>query len=123
MNNMDHSLIYQRIYFFRSLRSQSSSKDREGHIKLMNIGMMNSFIDIVKFIIRGDISLLYRDYREFKRYYNVLRQMTSPRLSLARKRQVLIRYHKLLPRILREEYLQAAIRLEIKRFLPVAPAA
>ena len=110
---MEHSLVYRRIYFLKEL-GNTRVRYRKIMIQSINVQQMAALAKIVQFMLNGSLSILQRDYRIFRRYINMLRQLISPSISLTRKRNSLLRHHDLLPRILREYYLNQTIIIEIQ---------
>ena len=116
MNINLHTPVFDRYSFLRELGKETSATARKGIIEFMNVHRMEAVSSLIKYILRGAFTIRRTDYREFRQYVNALRHIVSPRVSLAKKRQTLMRFNRLIPRLLREEYLQKAIRVE---FLPM----
>ena len=81
-------------------------------INQMNDSVMEAFAKIVKCILYGTFVIRPRDYREFRHHVDALRQIATVQMSLRRKKRTLGRIHDLIPRLLRERYIQRTITVE-----------
>ena len=117
---MDRSLVHGRLFFLRELGRQTRKQDRAQLIQWMNRDMMEALQKVVECILYGLFPIRRRDYREFRDRVEALRQLTSSCVSLTRKKRTLENIHTLLPRLLRERYLQRSIRVEIFRYVTQA---
>ena len=76
---------------------------------------MEAFQQVVECIVYGLFPIRRPDYREFRERVEALRQLISQHVSLSRKKRTLKSIQALLPRLLRERYLQRTIRVERRR--------
>ena len=122
---MGHSLVFDRFFFLRDLGVETNERLRITMIQYMNVHMMEAFAKVVEYIVLGTFPIRRGDYREFRQYLDVLFQVVNPHVSLTTKRETLIRYNQLIPRLMRERYLQRTITAELNenRVPDVAPAA
>ena len=111
---MNQSLVRRHLFFLTELGNETSVRVRKGLIRMLNIYMMTDLTKVVECIMNGSIPILVRDYRIFRRHVGVLRQILSPRISLQRKKRMLVCYNRLIPRLLRENYLNQTIVIELR---------
>ena len=107
------SRIYIRIHYLSEL-SRANVRDRLSMIRSMNRAQMECLKIIASQIVGGRMLLMERDYSYFRRFWNLLRSLKHTRLSLRRKKELLLTYHRIIPRLLRREYLHRAITNEIR---------
>ena len=110
---MDQSLVYRRIHFLREL-GQANKTTRKLLVRYMTREQMEALAEVVGYVVRGSIRVLPQDATHFRERSLILRQVIDPRISLRRKRNALVTYHDLLPRLLRPHYLNRAIVLSIR---------
>ena len=109
---MEESRIFLRLHYLLAL-GRENAHYRRIMIPDMLPGQMECIQMIAKQMMDGDIPMLQRDSNYFNRNRRVLRTLASRWVSLARKKRLLLRYHALLPRLLRRHYLGFAMRNEI----------
>ena len=109
------SLVFDRVFFLRELGRRTTKREREQMIDWMNSAIMEAFQQVVECIVYGLFPIRRPDYREFRERGEALRQLISPHVSLSRKKRTLKSIQALLPRLLRERYLQRTIRVERRR--------
>ena len=95
---------------------RQSGKEKQ-MIDWMNSAIMEAFQQVVECIVYGLFPIRRPDYREFRERVEALRQLISPHVSLSRKKRTLKSIQALLPRLLRERYLQRTIRVERRQNL------
>lgn len=78
---------------------------------------MRALSKIVAFILNNFVPALSYDQRIFREKRDVLRQITSPTISLSRKKRILERYNRLIPRLLRDHYIINTCIYELKQSL------
>lgn len=110
---MEQSAVYGRIHFLREL-GQANKPTRILLIRYMTMEQMDALVEVTRFIVNGSIRILQRDLIHLRERYLVLRQISDPRISLRRKRNALLSYHDIIPRLLRRHYLDRAIVLSIR---------
>ena len=108
------SRIYIRIHYLTEL-SRANVDDRKQMIRNMNKAQMECLNIMASQTLEGRIFLLDTDYNYFRRYKNVLRVLENDRISLRRKKALLLAYHRIIPRLLRRDYLNNAIANEIRQ--------
>lgn len=110
---MDQSLVYRRIHFLREL-GQANKTTRKLLVCYMTREQMEALVEVAGYIIRGSIRVLPQDATHFRERSLILRQVIGPRISLRCKRNALVTYHNLVPRLLRPHYLNRAVVLSIR---------
>ena len=108
---MDQSLVYRRIHFLREL-GQANKTIRL--VRYMTREQMEALAEVAGYIVRGSIRVLPQDATHFRERSLILREVIDPRISLGRKRNTLVTYHNLVPRLLRPHYLNLAVVLSIR---------
>ena len=111
---MERSTIFRRLHYLLELSRETSARQRRGLIRIMNPGQTECLQLMAKQILEGQILIYDKDYRYFRRYRNVLRTLKSGWVSIERKKRLLAIHRSLIPRLLRRQYLSAAIRNEIR---------
>ena len=110
---MEHSVVYGRIHFLREL-SNADATTRKLLLRYMTAGQMEALGEVIRYIVNGSIWVLPQDARYFRERSLVLRQIFDRRISLRRKRNSLITYHDMVPRLLRPTYINNAAILSIR---------
>ena len=113
---MDQSLVYRRIHFLGEL-GQANKTIRKLLVRYMTREQMEALAEAAGYIVRGSIRVLPQDtthFRERSERSLILREVIDPRISLRRKRNTLVTYHNLVPRLLRPHYLNRAVVLSIR---------
>ena len=110
---MEQSIVYGRIHFLREL-SNADTATRKLLLRYMTHGQMEALGEVARYIVNGSIRVLAQDARYFRERSLVLRQTFDRRISLRRKRNTLITYHDIIPRLLRPTYLNLATILSIR---------
>lgn len=98
------SLVHLRYHFLQELAS-TDVRNRKTMIRYINAGQMEAIAVIANYIKDARIPILERDDEYFRRKRRILRVLASETIPLQRKKRVLLRYHTLVPRILRPMYL------------------
>jgi hypothetical protein len=96
---MDQSLVHRRIHLLREL-GQANKTTRKLLVRYMTREQMEALAEVAGYIIRGSIRVLLQDVTHFRERSLILRQVIEPRISLRRKRNTLVTYHNLVPRLL-----------------------
>ena len=105
---MHQSLVYGRIPFPREL-GQGNKTTRKLLVRYMTREQMEALAEVAGYIVRGSIRVLPQDATHFRDRSLILREVIDPRISLRRKRNTLVTYHNLVPRLLRPHYLNRAV--------------
>ena len=113
LTDMDQSRIYRRIHFLREL-GNAGGRQRKNMIRNITEAEMEAISLIARYIVNGSIVLLQRDYNIFRRNRDVFRQLMNPIISLTRRKNNLLTHHHLLPKLLREYYIDLSIIMEIR---------
>lgn len=109
---MEQSNIMQNANFLRVLRQANRSRQRT-MIPSASDRQILALCDVVAHLLQGHVPILPRDRSHFRRWRLVMRQLISPRISIARKKETLS-HCELIPRLLRDYYL-ARILIRILR--------
>jgi hypothetical protein len=109
---MDQSLVYRRIHFLREL-GQANKTTKKLLVHYMTREQMEALAEVAGYFVRS-IRVLPQDVTHFRERSLILRQVIDPRISLRRKRNTLVTYHNLVPRLLRSHYLNRAVVLSIR---------
>ena len=110
---MDQSLVYRRIHFLREL-GQANKTTRKLLVRYMTRKQMEALAEVAGYIVRGSIRVLPQDATHFREWSLILRQVIDPRISLRRKRNILVTYHNLVSRLLKPHYLNRVVALSIR---------
>lgn len=110
---MEQSNVYGRIHFLREL-GQADKSTRQLLLRYITRDQMETLREVAGYIVNGHIRILSRDVVHFRERSLVLRQIIEPRLSLRRKRNALLAYQDVIPRLLRPHYLNRAVVLSIR---------
>ena len=110
---MEQSRVYGRIHFLREL-GQVDKTTRKLMIRYMTMEQMEALAEVVHFIVNGSIRVHHRDLTHLRERSLVLRQIVDPRISLRRKRNTILIYDEIIPRLLRSQYLNRALVLSIR---------
>lgn len=101
----------QNANFLRVLRQANRSRQRT-MIPSASDRQILALCDVVAHLLQ--VPILPRDRSHFRRWRLVMRQLISPRISIARKKETLLSHCELIPRLLRDYYL-ARILIRILR--------
>ena len=110
---MELSSIFNRIHFLLELKN-ASGDDRIIMLEYITPGQMACIGEIARRIYHHTFPLLIRDLAYFEDRSLVLRVLFSLRVSFRGKVATLVRYHRILSRLLRTYYLQATILDQIQ---------
>ena len=110
---MELSSVFNRIHFLLELKN-ASGDDRIIMLEYITPGQMSCIGEIARKIYHHTFSLLIRDLAYFEDRSLVLRVLFSLRVSFRGKVATLVRYHRILSRLLRMYYLQATIQDQIQ---------
>lgn len=111
---MDQSNVYVHIHFLREL-GEANSTTRKLLIRYMTRGQMEALAEVVRYILDGSLPVLIRDSPFIRERSLLLRQIIDPGISLRRKRNSLLIYQDIVPRLLRRRNLNRAIVLSLRR--------
>ena len=104
---------FYRIHFLLELKN-ASGDDRIIMLEYITPGQMACIGEIERRIYHHTFPLLIRDLAYFEDRSLVLRVLFSLRVSFRGKVATLVRYHRILSRLLRTYYLQATIQDQIQ---------
>jgi hypothetical protein len=110
---MDQSLVYRSIHFLREL-GQANKTIRKLLVRYLTREQMEALAEVAGYIIRGYIRVLPQDATHFRERLLILKQVIDPRISLRRKRNILVTYHNLVSHLLRPHYLNRVVALSIR---------
>lgn len=110
---MEQSIVYGRVHFLREL-SNVVATTRKLLLRYMTAGQMEALGEVARYIVNGSIRVLPQDVRYFRERSLVLRHIFDRRISLRRKRNTLITYHDIVPRLLRPSYVNFAAIFSIR---------
>ena len=110
---MDQFLVYGRIHFLREL-GQGNKTTRKLLVRYITREQKEALAEVAGYIVRGSIRVLPQYATHFRERSLILRQVIDPRISLRRKRNTLVTYHNIGPRLLRPHYLNRAVVLSIR---------
>lgn len=110
---MEQSIVYGRIRFLREL-SNADATTRKLLLRYMTAGQMEALGEVARYIVNGSIRVLAQDARYFRERSLVLRRIFDRGISLRRKRNTLITYHDIVPRLLRPSYVNLAVIFSIR---------
>lgn len=105
---MELSQTFIRIHFLNALRN-ANPRDRRQMVENITPGQINAISEVAYHIINRLIPILIIDWPYFRRRL-FLRQLSSPIVSFAVKRRVLLHRHAILPRLLRVFYLTETMK-------------
>ena len=101
---MDQSRVMQNADFFRRLGHGGRHNQAE-LIRRASSRQINALCDVVRHILNHDIPALSYDLSHFQHQRLVLRSLISARISINRKKTILLSHLELVPRLLRDYYL------------------
>ena len=110
---MELSILFNRIHFLLELKN-ASGDDRIIMLEYITPGQMACIGEIARRICHHTFPLSIRDLAYFEDRSLVLRVLFSLRVSFRGKVATLVRYHRILSRLLRTYYLQATIQDQIQ---------
>ena len=113
MSRMELSSLYNRIYYLDDLRD-ALREDRLKMLRDITAGQLACIGEVARRIYHQTYPLLAQDVTYFDERSLVLRSLFSARVSFRRKKAVLIRYHRMMLRLLRPYYLYATIQDQIR---------
>ena len=105
--------VYNRIYYLYALRD-AQREDRLKILRDITAGQMACIGEVARRIYHQTYPLLAQDVTYFDDRSLVLRSLFSAWVSFRRKKAVLIRYHRMMLRLLRPYYLYATIQDQIR---------
>jgi hypothetical protein len=103
---MDQSLVYRHIHFLREL-GQANKTTRKLLVHYMMREQMEALAEVAGYFVRS-IRVLPQDVTHVRERSLILRQV------IRRKRNTLVTYHNVVPRLLRSHYLNRAVVLSIR---------
>lgn len=114
---MAGSSVFPHYVFLKNLGKEDNLRDRIQRVRLMNVDTMKALSKIVHFILMNYVPPLSYYQRAFQTYRLVMRHISSPTVSLSRKKATLERYHSLIPKLLREHYIINTCLYELRQSL------
>ena len=113
MSRMELSSVYNRIHYLDALRD-AQREDRLTMLRDITAGQLTCIGEVTRRIYYQTYPLLLQDVTYFDDRNLVLRSLFSARVSFRRKKAILIRYHRMMLRLLRPYYLYATIQDQIR---------
>ena len=113
MSRMELSSVYNRIHYLDALRD-AHRKDRLKMLRDITAGQLACIGEVARRIYHQTYPLMAQDVTYFDDRSLVLGSLFSAWVSFRRKKTVLIRYHKMMLRLLRPYYLYATIQDQIR---------
>ena len=110
---MELSSVFNRNHFLLELKN-ASGDDRIIMLEYITPGQMACIGEIARRIYHHTFHLLIRDLAYFEDRSLVLRILFLLKVSFRGKVATLVRYHRILSRLLRRYYLQATIQDQIQ---------
>jgi hypothetical protein len=114
---MARSSVFQHYEFLKNLGKEANVRVRILHVRSMNADTMRALSKIVYYILNNYVPLLSYDQRAFRTHRLVMRHISSPTVSLSRKKRTLEQYNSLIPRLLREHYIINTCLYELRESL------
>lgn len=115
--DMTGSFVFAHFEFLKNLGVETNEHSRIMLIRQMHVNTMKALSKVIAFILNNTVPTLSYDQRIFRENRNVLRHIISPIISLSRKKRTLERYNKLIPRLLREQYIINTCLHELRQTL------
>ena len=113
MSRMELSSVYNRIYYLDALKD-AEREDRLKMLRDITAGQLACIGEVARRIYHQTYPLLAQDVTYFDDRSLVLCSLFSAWVSFRRKKAVLIRYHRMMLRLLRPYYLYATIQDQIR---------
>lgn len=107
---MSDSTVLSHYTFLRDLGRANKTR-RTIMLRFVTGQQMQALAEVVRYILEARILLFPQDVLRLRERTRVLRQLIEPGLSLQRKRNSLLFFHDLVPRLLRIEYINRAVLL------------
>lgn len=101
---MEGSPVYRHFEFLHQL-GLMNVRERQNVVRQLNLAQMQAVTEVIRAIISSPVLLVHNDYRFFRRHMRVLRQLVNSNISFHRKKVTLLRFHSILPRLMRDFYL------------------
>lgn len=114
---MAGSSVFQHYEFLINLGREDNGRVRIQRVRSMDVDTMKALSKIVYFILMNFVPPLSYDQRAFRTYRLVMRHISSPTVSLSRKKTTLERYHSVTPKRLREHYIINTCLYELRQSL------
>lgn len=115
--DMTGSFVFAHFEFLKNLGVETNEHSRIMLIRQMHVNTMKALSKVIAFILNNTVPTLSYDQRIFRENRNVLRHIISPIICLSRKKRTLERYNKLIPRLLREQYIINTCLHELRQTL------
>ena len=109
MSRMELSSVYNHIHYLDALWD-AHRKDRLKMLQDITAGQLACIGEVARSIYHQTYPLLTQDVTYFVDRSLVLRSLFSARVSFRRKKAILIRYHRMILRLLRPQFLYATIQ-------------
>lgn len=115
--DMAGSSVFQHYEFLKNLGKEDNVRVRIQRVRSMNVDTMKALSKIAHFILMNYGPTLSYDQRAFRTHRLVMKHISSPTVSLSRKKRTLERYHSLIPKLLREHYIINTCLYELRQSL------
>ena len=109
---MENSQVYRSLHYLITVRYAASS-DRKRLLQNITNEQLFAVGEVAKRLMNGHINPLRRDTHLFQSRRLMLRTLSSPRVSVERKKQLIRRYHSVIPSMLKNIYLIQTIVDEV----------
>lgn len=114
---MTGSFVFTHYEFLKYLGKENNDRARILYIRNINADLMKALSKVVYCVQNIYIPPLPYDQRTFHSDRYVMRHITSPSISLARKKRTLELHNRLIPRFLREHYIINTCLYELRQSL------
>ena len=109
---MDHSQVYRYIQYLIEVNNATPT-DRKRLLQNITTDQVLAMREVAKRLTNGHINPLRRGARLFQSRRLMLRTLASPRVSVERKKWLILRYNSVIPSMLRSVYLIQTIVDEV----------
>lgn len=116
---MAGSIVFTHYEFLKKLGKENNDRARILYIRTINADIMRALSKVVYCVQNNYVPTLSYDQRAFHSDRYVMRHITSPSISLARKKRTLELHNRLIPRFLREHYIINTCLYELRQSLGI----
>lgn len=117
--DMTGSIVFTHYEFLKNLGKENNDRARILYIRTINADIMRALSKVVYCVQNNYVPTLPYDQRAFHSDRYVMRHITSPSISLARKKRTLELHNRLIPRLLREHYIINTCLYELRQSLGI----
>lgn len=117
--DMAGSIVFTHYEFLKKLGKENNDRARILYIRTINADIMRALSKVVYCVQNNYVPTLSYDQRAFHSDRYVMRHITSPSISLARKKRTLELHNRLIPRFLREHYIINTCLYELRQSLGI----